>query len=211
MIPMRQLKILAATIGVAAAGLSCGSVVRDGSSPMFLVVDLLQGQRGGGAATMGNPLQSDVQTLRTTPAPCTPTSPCPTVFSDNGQVVLSLVPKNVGTTAAPAAPSTNNDVTITRFHIEYIRADGRNTQGTDVPYSFDGAVTGTIHVGTPLTLGFELVRIAAKEEAPLAALIASPSILTTIAYVTFYGQDHVGNAIKATGTIQIDFGNFGDF
>jgi hypothetical protein len=48
MIPMRQLKILAATLGVAAASLSCGSVVRNGSSPMFLVVNLLQGAAGTG-------------------------------------------------------------------------------------------------------------------------------------------------------------------
>lgn len=30
----------------AAASVSCGSAVRDGSSPVFLVIDSLQGQRG---------------------------------------------------------------------------------------------------------------------------------------------------------------------
>ena len=45
MIPMRQLNMLAATLGVAVASLSCGSVVRDGSSPMFLVINTLQGRR----------------------------------------------------------------------------------------------------------------------------------------------------------------------
>ena len=32
-----------------------------------------------------------------------------------------------------------------------------------------------------------------------------------IARVTFYGADRVGNAIQATGQIQVEFGNFGDF
>ena len=205
---MRQLKILAATLGVAAASLSCGSVVRDGSSPMFLVVNLLQGQQGGGTGTLGNPLVSSVLTLRTTPAPCTPASPCPTYFNDTGQVVLSLVPKNIGSAAAPATPSSNNEVTITRFHVNYARADGRNTPGVDVPWPFDGAVTGTVQIGSQLTLGFELVRIVAKKEPPLAALASTATVLTIIADVTFYGQDLVGNAISATGKIQIDFGSF---
>ena len=37
---------------------------------MFLVIDLLQAQRGGGTNTqLGNPLQSDVLSFVTTPAP----------------------------------------------------------------------------------------------------------------------------------------------
>jgi hypothetical protein len=41
-------------------------------------------------------------------------------------------------------------------------------------------------------------------------LVSSPAIITMIADVTFYGQDRVGNDVSATGSIQIDFGNFGD-
>ena len=99
-------------------------------------------------------------------------------------------------------------MTINRYHVDYTRADGLNTPGVDVPYAFDGAVTGTIQVSGTLTLGFELVRIVAKEEPPLAALVTT-NVITTIASVTFYGPDLVGNAISATGTIQIDFGTFG--
>jgi hypothetical protein len=208
---MRQLNVLAATLGVAMASLSCGSVVRNGSSPMFLVINTLQGQRGGATlGTLGTPLDSSVLTFVTSPAPCTAATPCPTYFSDVGQVVLALVAKNLGTnTAAPSSPSTNNEVTITRYHVAYARADGLNTPGVDVPYPFDGAVTGTIQVGGSLTLGFELVRIVAKQEPPLAALAQTTNVLTTIASVTFYGRDLVGNEIQATGTIQIDFGTFG--
>jgi hypothetical protein len=174
---------------------------------MFLVIDLLQGQRGGGTNTqLGNPLQSDVLSFVTTPAPCSANSPCPTIFNDVGQVVLRIVPKDVST---PTAPSTNNEVTINRFRVNYRRADGRNAPGVDVPYGFDGAVTGTVAIGSQLTLGFEIVRNAAKLEAPLIALVESPTIITTLADVTFYGQDRVGNEVTVTGSIQIDFANFG--
>jgi hypothetical protein len=197
---------------VAAAALvvsfvSCGDVVRTGNSPMFLVIDLLLAQRGGGTNTqLGNPLQSDVLSFVTTPAPCSATSPCPTVFNDLGQVVLRIVPKDVGN---PTAPSTNNEVTINRFRVNYRRADGRNRPGVDVPYGFDGAATGTVALGGQLTLGFEIVRHAAKMEAPLIALVDDPTIITTLADVTFYGRDRVGNDIAVMGSIQIDFGNFG--
>jgi hypothetical protein len=173
---------------------------------MFLVIDLLQAQRGGGTNTqLGNPLESDVLTFVTTPAPCSATNPCATVFNDVGQVVLRLVPKDVSN---PTAPSTNNEVTINRFRVDYRRADGRNTPGVDVPYGFDGAVTGTVAIGSQLTLGFEIVRHAAKLEPPLIALVNSPTIITTLAEVTFYGQDRVGNEVTVTGSIQIDFANF---
>ena len=61
-----------------------------------------------------------------------------------------------------------------------------------------------------MSLAFELVRHVAKEESPLIQLTTSPTIITTIAQVTFYGADQVGNEVSVTGNIQIDFGNFGD-
>jgi hypothetical protein len=197
---------------VVAATTSCGSVVRDGRAPVYLVIDLLQGIRG--AATPGTPggtLVSDVITNVISPAPCSPTSPCPTIFGDNGSVILRAPLKDVATATTPAAPTTNNEVTITRYHVEYMRTDGRNTPGVDVPYAFDGAVTGTVPAGGSLTLNFVLVRNSAKMESPLVQLqFSSPLILTTIGKVTFYGKDRVGHDISVTGMIQIDFGNFGD-
>jgi hypothetical protein len=68
----------------------------------------------------------------------------------------------------------------------------------------------TVASGATATIGFELVRHAAKEESPLIQLRTSPSTITTITEVTFYGRDTVGNEVSATGRIQIDFGNFGD-
>ena len=120
--------------------------------------------------------------------------------------------KDIGTTTSPTVPSTNNQVTVNRVHIQYIRADRPNggTQGVDVPYAFDAAATGTVPPNGNVTLTFELVRHEAKLEPPLVGLIATGEIITTIAQITFYGTDLVGNAISVTGNIQVNFGNFGD-
>ena len=79
-----------------------------------------------------------------------------------------------------------------------------------VPFPFDGAVTGTVQIGTQLTLGFEIVRHAAKAEAPLVFLVSSAGVITTIADVTFYGHDQTGREVSVTGTISVNFANWGD-
>jgi hypothetical protein len=202
---MRNATRLLGLAALVAGSLSCGDVVRDSRSPVFLVIDSLRGSRGlaSPGALLDN-LISDVITNVLTPAP---PCPCPTIFGDTGSVVLRAPLKDV---VNVVSPTTNNEVTITRYHVEYTRADGRNTPGVDVPFPFDGAATGTIGAGASLTLGFELVRNVAKQESPLVQLVTSPNIITSIARVTFYGQDRVGNNVSVTGQIQIDFGNFGD-
>jgi len=202
----RSLPFIAATV-LAAAGISCGDAVTQSTSPMLLVINALEGAPTGGhgANTFSGNLVSDVVVLATAPPPCTATAPCPTVFVDVGRVTLASQPKNI-----TVQPTSNNQITISRYHVDYIRADGHNTPGVDVPYPFDGAVTGTIPEGGTLILTFELVRTTAKEEAPLAQLAGNPSVLHTIARVTFYGRDIVGNAISVTGSMNVDFGNFGD-
>jgi hypothetical protein len=190
-----------------AATVSCGDVVRQGRSPGVLVMNSLQAASGGGhnADKMGSFLQSDVIVLLTTPAPCSPATPCPTIFSDNGSASIALVMKDVSVT-----PTSNNQVTITSYSVNYRRNDGRNTPGVDVPFPFSGAVTTTVVPGGTATIGFEIVRHVAKLESPLVQLESNRDIITTIADVTFYGKDLVGNDITVTGSIQIDFGNFGD-
>ena len=53
--------------------------------------------------------------------------------------------------------------------MRYVRSDGRNQQGVDVPYDFDGALTFTAPA-SGATGDFTLVRVQAKLEAPLMAL-----------------------------------------
>ena len=199
-------------LAAAAVSASCGSVVRDGRSPVYVVIEQVLASRG--APTPGQytgTLVSDVITNVTAGGGCTTTNPCPTVFNDYGRVTFRMSPKDLGPVpTSTAAPSLNNEVTITRYRVTYRRADGRNTPGVDVPYAFDGAATGTIPSGGTLTLDFELVRHVAKGEAPLVALTGNPTVIASIADVTFYGRDQVGNEIQATGQMLIEFGNFGD-
>ena len=211
MTSMRNLKRFLALVAIGATATSCGDVVRNGRAPSYLVIDSLSGIRG--FSTVGTPsstLISDVITNVTTPPPCTQDAPCPTIFGDSGQAIMHIALKDPGTAAAPSAASEVNSITITRYHVDYVRADGRNTPGVDVPYGFDGAVTVTVTTGTT-TFGFQLVRIVAKEEGPLVQLKNSNTFITSIARVTFYGHDQAGNEVTATGSIQIDFGNYGDF
>jgi hypothetical protein len=205
MAPLRIARRLFSGIVLVAATASCGDVVRQGRSPVFLVMDSLTGSSGGHSSGFSGTLQSDVIVFLSAPAPCTPERQCPTVFSDTGQAILRLVPKDIS-----VAPTSNNAVTISRLHISFRRADGRNMPGVDVPYGWDGAVTATVLPGEARSISFELVRHVTKEEPPLVQLAVNPSIIHTIADVTFYGVDQVGNAVTVTGNLSIEFGNFGD-
>jgi hypothetical protein len=200
-----MLRRLLASMALVAATSACGDVIRQGKSPVVLTIDRLTGSSGGGSGTPSGTLQSDVLVIKTAPAPCSTTSPCPTIFNDFGQATMRLVPKDY-----LVEPTSNNQVTITRYHVTYRRADGRNTPGVDVPFGFDGAVTATVPAVGTATLDFELVRHVAKEESPLVQLATSPNIINTIAEITFYGTDLVGNAVSVTGLMSIEFGNFGD-
>ena len=68
-------------------------------------------------------------------------------------------------------PTSANFITVTRYHVKYIRSDGRNTQGVDVPFEFDGGCDRHRGDRRPATkLAITLVRVQAKLEAPLKAL-----------------------------------------
>jgi hypothetical protein len=79
-----------------------------------------------------------------------------------------------------------------------------------VPFPFDSAITVTVPVDGNVTVDFQIVRHAAKEEAPLRALGNAPDIISTITEVTFFGRDQAGNDVSVTGQLGIDFGNFAD-
>ena len=197
-------------IALVLAFASCGDVVRTGRSPMFLTIDLMQAAKGDKPTQFFGGLNSDVLTIVTTGGTCSVQSPCQVIFNDLGQVVLRTPLKDVTNPSSPNAPTTNNEVTITRYRVVYRRTDGHNIQGVDVPYAFDSAATGTIPLGGTLTLGFELVRILAKSESPLSQLRGGRGYINTIADITFFGTDRVGNDISATGSIAVDFGDFVD-
>jgi hypothetical protein len=216
MLHKRIVRRLLPVAALVAAATSCGDAVRNGSSSVYLTVMSFTAAPGGGhgAGVFTSTLLSDVQVLVTSPPPCSPASPCPTVFDDSGQITLVLTPKNT-----LVAPTTNNQVTITRYHVDFTRADGLNTPGVYVPYGFDGTLTTTVPANASgANITFELVRHVAKEEPPLAQLVPvsfgtvqiNGVIINTIATVTLYGTDQVGNAVSASASMSVEFGNFGD-
>jgi hypothetical protein len=126
-------------------------------------------------------------------------------------VTLRLVMKDPGTPGSPTTPGPNNFITINRYRVTFTRADGRNTPGVDVPYPWDGTITFTVN-NTIATFPFLLVRHQAKEEAPLQALAfnGGAGLITTLADVTFYGQDQAGREVSVSTTMTVIFGDFGD-
>jgi hypothetical protein len=173
------------------AGSACGSsTVRQGTGSSYLIISHL-GTPGDGVA-----LRSDVRTNGG-------------VLEDNGEVEMTAAMKDV---TNPNGPSTNNAITVSRYRVTYRRSDGRNTQGVDVPYAFDGARTFTVSPGDNVRIPFVLVRVQAKLEAPLSALAGGGGavVISTLADVTFYGKDQTGRDATVTGTISVNFADWAD-
>jgi hypothetical protein len=180
-----------------------GEFVRDGQSPVRLVVSNLESKEQ-------NTLLSDVIQMVDSPEPCTAASPCPSVFNDMATVELTLVLRDPGNVVSPNTPSLLNQVTINRYRVKFRRADGHNVPGVDVPYDFDSAFTVIVPAAGIGEGTFQIVRHSAKEEAPLRSLRFSNDIISTIAEVTFFGRDQAGNEISATSFMGVDFGDFAD-
>ena len=120
--------------------MSCGNVARTGRSPSFLVIDSMSATSGATPGTFSGFLDSDVVTLVKVTTNGVE-SPAPTIFDEPAKVTLRPLLKDAGNPGAQTAPSSLNAVTIDRYHVDFVRADGHNIQGVDVPYSFDGATT----------------------------------------------------------------------
>lgn len=191
---------LTGILALTALTASCGDVVRQGSGSSFLVIQELSAASGAEPGEFSGTLNSDVLTIVEDVA---------TIFNDVAQVRFSLAMKDPGSAGGPTSPTSANWITLNRYRVRFIRADGRNTPGVDVPSGFDGAFTGTVGA-QDLTVGFELVRHIAKQQAPLAALAKNPTIITTHAEITFFGRDQTGNEVSVVGTLMVNFGDFGD-
>lgn len=203
----------AAAIGalaLALGGAACGHLNENGRSPSYLIIDNLEAASGAKPGTFSNTLASDVVTnVKVTVGAEEMLQP--TTYEDVGQVRLRMALKDQGAAGAVTAPTPANTITVTRYHVEFVRSDGRKTPGVDVPYAFDGAATGSIsNAGS--TLSFIIVRAQAKLEAPLRALRGGGGaiVISTIAHVTFYGKDQNGNEVSVTGSISVNFADWGD-
>ena len=188
----------------------CTASVHNDASSSYLIIDALEAASGAKPDSFGGNLASDVLTLVKKDIGGTQVL-VPTVYEDVAKVTLRLGMKDPGTGTTPTAPSPANSLTVTRYHVKFIRSDGRNTEGVDVPYAFDGAVTVTVGTGTSIA-GMTLVRIQAKNEAPLKALVngGGAYAISTIAQVTLYGTDQTGREVSVTGMISVNFADWGD-
>ena len=175
----------------------CSSTVRTGQASSYLIVQRLEGASGAETgATFQSVLRSDVSTKGS-------------IFEDNGRVTLSLAMKDV---TNPTGPTANNLITLNRYRIEYRRTDGRNAQGEDVPYAFEGAMGLTVGEQA-VSVVFTLVRAQAKLEKPLVTLVGTNNgalLISTIADITFFGKDQTGRDVTVTSSMSINFADWAD-
>ena len=187
---------IAVALCVAASGSCANSALDSGRASTSLVIEQLSAAHGSDTTTFANVLQSDVVTS----VPSTvggQTVQTPTVFEDIAQVIMRLAFNDPGTPANPASPTSANWITVDGYRVQFIRADGRNTPGVDVPYPFDGGVTfSVLDIGAAT---FAIVRGQAKLEPPLLALrgMGGAVVIPTIAEITFFGHDQTGAQVSA--------------
>lgn len=208
---------IARTIGLGRAALAitllapaCSSFLTKGSTTSYLIIDSLQTSTGREPDKFSGTLASDVQTFVKKDDGSGKQVLQPFVFADNLVASFRLAMKDPGSTETPNAPSSTNFITVTRYHVKFTRSDGRNAEGIDVPFAFDGALTVTVGAdGAKATM--TLVRIQAKTEAPLRSFVglSGPS-LSTIAEITFYGKDQTGRDVTVVGKVSVNFSDWAD-
>jgi len=105
---LRQKLGLGASLALGLMVTGCSETVRQGQSPAYLIINQLEGASGADDEKFSNLLASDVTTNGT-------------VFEDAGRVTFALALKNIGAPGEPTAPTTNNYITITRYHVTFRR------------------------------------------------------------------------------------------
>lgn len=204
---MRRLGILAA-IGVSLAACTARDFTTNNRADVILRVNKIQGgsgTSGGASGTTGSQLFSDVLTCTGVDSATGLETGC-SVFNDNAVITLEVVQKN------PTATLTNfEDVVLTTYKVEYIRADGRGVEGIDVPFTISGNVSALITVGNTSDVSIIVVRQQAKNEPPLRNMIGGGGavLMTASAKITVFGKTTSGKDVSATGYLEIVFGDFG--
>jgi hypothetical protein len=209
--PAGRRLLLGVIVACAVATGACTKRQLEGSSNSYAVVNGVFAASGARPTDFAGYLSSDVITY--VKKNLEGSQVCvPTILEDSGRASMHLGLKDPGSADLPTFPSPSNSITFSRYHVNYRRADGRNTPGVDVPYGFDGGMTLAL-IGGNVSIGqLTLVRAQAKQEAPLKALIGGggANSITTIAELTFYGTDQTGRAVTAEGFINVTFADWGD-
>jgi hypothetical protein len=166
---------------------SCSEAVRAGDASSYLIITSLTGGPQNDSTVESDVVRDDGSTV-----------------TDTGTAGFLLQMKD----PAGLGPGPVNAITLTQYRVEYVRSDGRNVQGVDVPYAFTSGLTSTITSAGGA--GFTLVRIQAKEEAPLRALRGGrgANAISVIARITFYGHDQTGREVSVSGNLDVTFADW---
>jgi hypothetical protein len=205
---MKSLQMLG-IVGLAASMTGCvPDWARENETGLLMDVIGISTLAGGEGGTEGDILLSDVDPD----------------FNDDAVVTVQLYRKNP--TVSTSTPL--EDVVLQSYQVRYFRSDGHNVEGFDVPHRITGALNSVI-LHAPTEIGestadviVTLVRQQAKHEAPLATLVRplgvpatgsllvpGQGIITTIAEITVYGRQITsGDALSATGRVQVTFADF---
>ena len=186
-------------VGLALAAACAAGGPASSRSSFELVVERIEAPAAGSTAAAPRTfVESDVVTVGR-------------VVRDTVRVTLRLVARDPAALSGPAAPTAAAFATIDRYRVRYVRSDGRNAPGIDVPHPWDGALALLVSFGGE-TGELVLVRASAKLDPPLVRLRdgGGDVVINTLAYVTFYGRDHGGARIEATGAITVEFADWPD-
>jgi hypothetical protein len=194
-----KLKFLVLIIAALVLG-SCLAKEDDTTSASFLVINSLTGNdlEGNAGSTT---VFSDVDSSGS-------------IINDNGVASVSTLTYN------PTEDSEAHDITyymnviVDQIDVEFMRTDGRNTEGVDVPYRFTQPMNMLVPVDEAIEIPFVLIRHVAKLEMPLLALREVPSqefVLQLVAKVTLHGKDLGGHrVVPVSGYISVWCSNFAD-
>jgi hypothetical protein len=176
--------VILVTLGGLALTACTPDYAKSGSSPVLLLITGVNG---------GNVLQSTVRLG---------TLICP----DNVSIRVENHPKNPNITAIDY----RGDLVIERYEVRYYRSDGRGVQGVDVPFTISGNLASEVIFNAASTVSVEVVRRQAKLEPPLSQLVSGGGafIVTMFAEITLHARTTIGQAVSASGRLQIDFAEF---
>jgi hypothetical protein len=106
-------------------------------------------------------------------------------------------------------PSQFNDVVLTSYRVTYELPTGPGTPGVDVPLPFDGMFSTVLcSVDQEVAVPFVVVVEAAKQAAPLNALIGTTTVLERRAKIEIFGHDLTDHEVTATGYLTVYFADY---
>ena len=177
---------------------SCNPIEDDSRSSSFLLVVKIQGTDFE---------ENEVDFLQSDVVKTDPESGSSTVAADTA---VATVTAQLLNPTPFLGNSLYNDIVITNYVVTYTRSDGKNQEGIDVPYSFDGALTSQVQIGTQTDFSFIVVRAVSKLEPPLVNLATGrgEGELKITARIDFYGHDTIGKTVTASGNLTIFFANY---